>query len=35
MGQPIDVRTLPAATHLDVLSARANKSVDWLLEWLK
>jgi pimeloyl-ACP methyl ester carboxylesterase len=35
MGQPIDVRTLPNATHLDVLSARANKSVDWLLEWIK
>jgi hypothetical protein len=35
MGQRIDVRTLPNATHLDVLSARANKSVDWLLEWIK
>jgi hypothetical protein len=35
MGQRIDVRTLPNMTHLDVLSARANKSVDWLLEWLK
>jgi hypothetical protein len=35
MGQRIDVRTLPNATHLDVLSARANKSVDWLIEWMK
>ncbi|MFN3266718.1 MAG: hypothetical protein ACK41E_07750 [Deinococcales bacterium] len=35
MGQKIDVRTLPNMTHLDVLSARANKSVEWLVEWLK
>lgn len=35
MGQKIDVRTLPNMTHLDVLSARANKSVEWLGEWLK
>ncbi len=32
MQQKIDVKNMPNATHLDVLSARANPSVDWILE---
>ncbi len=32
MQQKIDVRDLPGMTHLDVLSARANPSVDFILE---
>jgi pimeloyl-ACP methyl ester carboxylesterase len=33
MQQKIEVRDLPGMTHLDVLSARANPSVEWLLEF--
>ena len=32
MQQKIEVRNLPGMTHLDVLAARANPSVDWILE---
>ncbi len=32
MQQSIDVRNLPSMTHLDVLAARANPSVDWIIE---
>ncbi len=33
MNRKIEVRTLPAFTHLDVLAARANPLVDWMIQF--
>jgi pimeloyl-ACP methyl ester carboxylesterase len=33
MNRTIEVRNLPAFTHLDVLAARANPLVDWVIEF--
>ncbi len=33
MQQKIEIKDFPNATHLDLLAARANPSVDWLLEF--